>query len=341
MSFCPNAYYDELDNLRDEVCNLVNLGDTLEGPRGAKGDTGRTLPVITDGIPTDIGQQGEMRISKTDPKAFLYIFDQGKWHTIEFGPDAVTTFTVAWATAANPTIQLSNFNPALDADTLIQVKQNGNVLAGITVAKYVDNTATVTGNFGNAENVTVVVNGSEGQLAKPFTQVEATVSANGKTLAFSRPISNFAGHTQTVDGVAYTIDAGGAISPPLLQNATLTIATTGATDTTTAFGLEALEITSFTFVNQSTYTLPTVTLTAAYNGTDITVTSTNTFSDMVTAVYVDAAESIAKTTYNNTIPLLTNATFSIQLRDTEIVLDNGHTVAVGATDPLRPRPSRR
>ena len=329
MSFCPNAYYDELDNLRDEVCNL---GDSLEGPRGAKGDTGRTLPIITDGIPTDIGQQGEMRISKTDPKAFLYIFDQGKWHTIEFGPDEVTTFTVAWATAANPTIQLSNFNPALDADTVIQVKQGGNALS-VTVAKNAgDNTAAVTGNFGNAENVTVVVNGSEKPLAAPSFEVRATASENGEALTFSRPISDFAGHNETAGGVAYTIKAAGAISPPLLQGATLTIPATGATDAATGFGLAALGI-PFTFVNQSTYTLPSVTLAAVYDGTNITVTSTNTFSDMDTAVYVDAVKSIEKTTYNNTITLTTNATFSIQLRDTEIVLDNGHTVAVdGATD---------
>lgn len=334
MSFCPNAYYDELDDLRTEVCNL---GDTIQGPEGDKGPTGNTTPVVSQGIPTGNGQQGEMRISKDNTNAYLYIFDQGSWHTIEFGPDAAT-FTVSWVAnaATTPTIQLSDFDPALDADTIIQIKKGG-VALSVTVAKNTDaNTATVTGNFGNAENVTVVINGSEKPLAKPFTQVRAT-AANGEALTFSRNMTGFAGHNETVDGVAYTIDAGGAISPPLLQGKMLTIPTTGVTDTATAFGLEALGITTFTFANQSTYTLPTVTLAAAYDGTNITVTPYPTIS---TAVDLDTVQSLAETTYNtNTIPLTTNATFRIQLRDTEIVLDNGHTVAVnGATDVVNNAP---
>lgn len=336
MSFCPNAYYDELDDLRTEVCNL---GDTIQGPEGDKGPTGNTTPVVSQGIPTGNGQQGEMRISKDNTNAYLYIFDQGSWHTIEFGPDAAT-FTVAWATAGptTPTIQLSDFDPALDTDTVIQIKKGG-VALSVTVAKNTDaNTATVTGNFGNAENVTVVVNGSEKPLAKPFTQVRATASANGEALAFSRNMTGFAGHNETVDGVAYTIDAAGAISPPLLQGKMFTIPTTGVTDTATAFGLEALGITTFTFANQSTYTLPTVTLAAAYDGTNITVTPA--YPTISTAVDLDTVESLAKITYNtNTIPLTTNATFRIQLRDTEIVLDNGHTVAVNtATDVVNNAP---
>ena len=64
-----------------QLPNQLTSGES--GIRGAKGPSGKTIPRVQSSLPSDAGQNRELRTGVVEGKGYLYLFVNDSWKEIE------------------------------------------------------------------------------------------------------------------------------------------------------------------------------------------------------------------------------------------------------------------
>ncbi len=64
-----------------QLPNLLTSGES--GIRGAKGEPGMTVASLESSLPSETGQNRELRTGVVEGKGYLYLFVNGSWKEME------------------------------------------------------------------------------------------------------------------------------------------------------------------------------------------------------------------------------------------------------------------